>query len=308
MFTSSNNYSLPSGNPYFASLDTSTPQPSAPMLVLNANDPVMKRSLASFAAGHLNPGQMDKNMMGRNYFTISSGYGEEPEQIYAYRPCTGGNVIPPSGYVGNSSVNKKEIKKQLPPGVGEEVEKTKNNNIKGDTSKFFSSPVPQNLTPQFGAPLPLQSQLNVPYNAIAPPALAYTNPSVPPVYTPMIKSASILGSGQMIGRGQGLNSIGGAKLWIRQSGEICTMKPNGVMNCFFMPSGKGRETVPVDHIAMTKEGEFKIVDNEGNDIPLIYASRSRPLSHPIPGTYAKIEDDASISIIAPNGAFLYNVF
>jgi len=75
-----------------------------------------------------------------------------------------------------------------------------------------------------------------------------------------------------------------------------------------MPSGKGRETIAVDHIAMTKEGDFKIVDSEGNTIPLIYASRSRPLEHPIPGTYAKLEDDATVSIIAPNGAFLFNVF
>lgn len=302
MFTSTNNYSLTSGNPYFASLATSTPQANSPMLVLNANDPVMKRSLSAFAAGHLNPGQMDKNMMGRNYFTISSGYGEEPEQIYAYRPCTGGNVAPPSGYVGNSSVNRK-----LPVGVGEEADKK--SKIKGDTDKFFSAPLPQNINPQFQTPLPIQNQnQNQIFNAIAPQSLAYMSPTIPPVYKPMIKSASMLASGQMIGRGQGLSSVGGAKLWIRHSGEICTMNVNGVMNCFFMPSGTGRETTPVDHIAMTKEGEFKIVDNEGNKIPLIYASRSRPLEHPIPGTYAKIEDDASISIIAPNGAFLYNVF
>jgi hypothetical protein len=298
---SSTNYSLPSGNPYFASLATSTPQPNSPMMVLNANDPVMKRSLASFASGHLNPSQIDKNVMGRNYFTISTGYGEEPEQLYAYRPCIGGNVNPPSGYIGNSSVDRK-----LPAGVGDESKSNKK--ISGDTSKFFSSPLPQNLEPSFQTPSPSMNDKSQSFNAIAPQALAYTSQNIPPVYTPMIKSASILGSGQMIGKGQGLRSIGGAKFWIRNSGEICTTKQNQTMNCFFMPSGKGRETVAIDHIAMTKEGEFKIVDVNGNKIPLIYASRSRPLEHPIPGTFARIEDDASISVVAPNGAFLYNVF
>lgn len=330
MFTSSNNYSLQSGNPYFASLKTSTPQPNSPMLVLNASDPVMKKSLEAFAKGQLNPSQMDKNIMGRNYFTISTGYGEEPDQLYSYRPCSGGNVTPPSGYIGNSSVDRKA----LPHGVGEAVSNGKK--ISGDASKFFSAPLPQNAfaVPSFSAPLPvsqgftnshtqlhsqlhsqLQSQDYSPSDdnnftsSIAPQSLAYTSPNVNfPAYTPMIKSASMLSSGQMIGRGQGLRSINGAKLWIRQSGEICTMRPNNVMNCFFMPSGKGRETIAVDHIAMTKEGDFKIVDSEGNTIPLIYASRSRPLEHPIPGTYAKLEDDATVSIIAPNGAFLFNVF
>ena len=288
-----------SSRPYFASLSTSTSHSNAPILVLNANDPVMKKSLASFDAGYLNPNQADKNIMGRNYFTIDTAYGAEPTQLYASRSCAGGNdekTLPPAGFVGhkptaNETTQNSTLKRtplQHPSGVGNEP---------NGSSKIISKQTGSTVADKFfQATVPVQVQQN-PMNSTDIPFQGVAQGN----------SVSVLSSGQILIKGQGLTSVNGTKFWIKHTGEMCTSKPSKSPVCFFPKSGKGKQTVALDRIIMHPDGRFQMVDTDEQTIPLMFSSQSRPLARPIPGSYAVMEDNASFSIMAPGGEFLYNV-
>jgi hypothetical protein len=273
----------------FTTLAGSTPQPDAPIMVLNANDPVFQKYMTSFNKGLLNPNQAELAIAGRSYFTIKSAYGEEPTQIYASRSCTGdssggsdlGYSPPGSGFVGYPATTKSH-------GID-------NNSV----NNFFSSTNPRII----------KSSTSI----IKQPSLV-GNSSPAPLQTQSTLSdqqmkSNRLGSGKYIKRGQGLTSPGGSKIYISDVGQLCTysVQDNKTL-CFFPASGSGRSVMEVGYIIMHKNGEFQMTDINGNNIPLVFKSTSRPLSTPIPGSFVRFQDDTSFNVYAPNGGFLYSAF
>ncbi|NCY26334.1 MAG: hypothetical protein EBX37_16295 [Alphaproteobacteria bacterium] len=69
----------------YATLGNMTKYPGAPMQVLNPSDAPYKAAIVAFNNGYLNPNQ--PNYPG-NYFTISTAYGKEPNNLYATRGCS----------------------------------------------------------------------------------------------------------------------------------------------------------------------------------------------------------------------------
>ena len=66
-----------------------TNKPEAPQVVLNPNDPPMKKFLDSYNQGYLNINSTDPLVAGNSYYTINTGYGKDPVNPYAVRPCAG---------------------------------------------------------------------------------------------------------------------------------------------------------------------------------------------------------------------------
>ena len=266
----------------FTTLAGSTHQPNAPIMVLNANDPVFKKYMTSFDKGLLNPNQTELAIAGRSYFTIKSAYGEEPTQVYASRSCTGDdNYSPPgSGFVGYPTNKSHGIDDNS---VNNFFSSTNPRIIKNTTSTIKQPNMVGNSSP---ASLPTQSVLSDEH-----------------------MKSSRLGSGKYIKRGQGLTSPGGSKIYISDVGQVCTYSiQDGKTLCFFPSSGSGRSIMEVGYIIMHKNGDFQMTDMNGKNIPLVFKTNSRPLATPIPGSFVRFQDDTSFNVYAPNGGFLYSAF
>ena len=271
----------------FTTLAGSTPQPNAPIMVLNANDPVFQKYMTSFDKGLLNPNQAELAIAGRSYFTIKSAYGEEPTQVYASRSCSGDS----SGDLGSYS----------PPGSGfVGYPSTKAHGIDDNSvNNFFSSTNPRIIKPSTSMIKPP----NMVGNSTVAPLTAQST------LTDQHMKSSRLGSGKYIRRGQGLTSPGGSKIYISDVGQICTYSiQDGKTSCFFPSSGSGRSIMEVGYIVMHKNGDFEMTDINGKNIPLVFKSKSRPLSTPIPGSFVRFQDDTSFNVYAPNGGFLYSAY
>ena len=327
MFTNTNSYSLPQYNskPSFATLKTSSTNSGTPMMVLNTSDPPYDNAIKSFDGGKLNPRQGDSGIAGRNYFTIDSAYGEEPTQIYSYRSCSGnggnadGYLPPPSGYIGSKSIKNMNptTPSQTPTSYPSQTPTSYPTSYPSQTPTSYPSQTPTSYPTSYPSQTPTSYPTSYPSQTPSAKINKFfqETPSPQPTYgsiqNPMFSknihsSPSILGSGQILIRGQGLTSAGGSKFAIQTNGKICISPVNGLPDCFF-PKNKNR-TVALNKIIMHPSGEFQMLDVDGKEIPLIFSSKSRPLSHPIPGSYGRLEDDTSFSILSPNGSFLYNVF
>ena len=93
MSTNTNNYasvgkfSYGSGNVYdYATLGTSSNDPSSTMMCQNPNDPTYVTFIKARNANLLNPNQ---NTTSGYYYNISSAYGNFPANYQAPRSCTG---------------------------------------------------------------------------------------------------------------------------------------------------------------------------------------------------------------------------
>lgn len=85
---------------HYRSLGTMTAAPNAPMKVLNPNDGPMRTFLNGYAQGLLNPNQNLACLLGQQYYTIGTGYGQDPVNLYTTRCCSG-NVGENQGCVAN---------------------------------------------------------------------------------------------------------------------------------------------------------------------------------------------------------------
>jgi len=302
MFTNTNSYSLPqySSRPQFASLKTSSSDPSSGMLVLNQNDTPYKAVMTGLKKGKLNPNQDNINVIGRNYYTIDYAYGSEPTQIYESRSCSGGSGSDLSGagvdYLIGGQKGTDDVNDSGTSGV---------NSLSGVTPSGYMG------SPKLKAPKS-KSKIQQFFSGSSP--VVSNSSSYGSVDNPMIaknikKTSFIIGSGQILIRGQDLTSIGGARFLITEEGKICITRPNQTTSeCYFPQSGSGRSTTALDKIVMHPTGEFEMIDVNSRNIPLIYTGDSRPLKNPIPGSYAIFNDNTSFSIFSPNADFLYNIF
>ena len=269
----------------FTTLSGSTPTPNSTVMVLNSQDPPLKKFIKSFDRGLLNPNQAEAAVAGRSYFTIGSAYGEEPTEVYSSRSCIGGTDLggytpPGAGYVGYPKAGSKGIDDS-------------------SVNNFFSSTNPRIIKPTTSILRNSQLSKKLPEES---------GDDWDPQGVPNQMRSATLGSGKYLRRGQGLTSIGGSKFYIDESGKICIVDITGSPDCFYPSSGTGRSTVPVGYLIMHKNGSFKMTDINGKNIPLIFKHGSRPLQKPIPGSFARFQDDTSFNIHAPGGAFLYSVF
>ena len=67
-----------------------TNYPSAPQVMLNPEDGPMKATLDAYNRGLLSPEENNPVMLGgANYFSVNTGYGRDPENLYTVRSCSG---------------------------------------------------------------------------------------------------------------------------------------------------------------------------------------------------------------------------
>ena len=84
------NFNSLSANNYYRSMQTITNVPFSAQEVLNPTDAPMKLSTDAYNRGMLSPYQNNQaNMGGAKYYSVYTGYGRDPENLYTLRACTG---------------------------------------------------------------------------------------------------------------------------------------------------------------------------------------------------------------------------
>ena len=88
--TNYNSYTRDYPKTFYRNMATVTADPSAPQIILNPNDQPMKATLDAYSQGYLSPQENNPVMLsGANYYSINTGYGRNPKNLYTTRSCSG---------------------------------------------------------------------------------------------------------------------------------------------------------------------------------------------------------------------------
>jgi hypothetical protein len=87
-------YMQPPTQSFYTSYDGITTDPEAPQMVMNKFDPAYAQVQNAYDNGLLNPNQNTEEILGRNYYTLETAYGETPINPQAVRSCTGELTAP----------------------------------------------------------------------------------------------------------------------------------------------------------------------------------------------------------------------
>ena len=81
------NRSIPA--PRYRTLDTSTSRPLSKMVTINPYDNTFMQFQQASDNGHLNINYNNVVAQSTGYYGVNTGYGRDPESLYAARPCSG---------------------------------------------------------------------------------------------------------------------------------------------------------------------------------------------------------------------------
>ena len=88
---------------FYKTLATSSRAPTAPIIVLNPNDPSQSIHQQGYESGLLNANQNLPCLAGSKFYTIGTGYGSDPNVLYTTRKCDG--FVPRQSYGHTPQLN-----------------------------------------------------------------------------------------------------------------------------------------------------------------------------------------------------------